>query len=463
MLDRFQIVNEPPPAKPKVAPLSAMISCALESEMLSDKITQGHKDNARAIEVASSLEDMHLVLGGMAKVEDKQTALIQNAGALAVAGTGLDPSLGLAVVDNTTSQETQAALLKRVTDALNAYLFGVSNTFGDLSEFTRAKFVELKQAKATLDFDDTRFPLPDDPSDDIVRTVVVKPDDMLYFMTKDGVVPTFGDLINMVNKTVDGFTAVSKMNTLIVDRLLSVTRDVIPVSTVIDADDMSRKLVKASTELYNECRTIWMGPVRQSGLTEGRDDEDRTTMSTDYLLGGLRLGVAYRALWAKTNSEQLPFSHRSSSIQSFSAFATSVVGPQIEGQTLSLPGVTNAGIRKLIDKLINFLTDLERFASWISTTSEVAKTRCASDVANLDKYMNPEATGYMTPDDASQYRQCIQSHISDIESIVKLATDLSVLPLTKMMDMVHVLVCVIMKLDSETPEGNYNLPKPNSV
>jgi len=444
----------------KLSSQSAMITNALRAEKIEQECVSTQSDNDRALDIAQSLEDLHIVMKSMEAPKPVDIALIQVMANTAVSGTPASATGVLPATENFMNKQVSTqGLLDRIGLILNSFTHDISSTFAMLAKFIRSIVILLRENRDTLIAMEKKFPLPDNPADDIPRTVTLLTRDSKYLTTPAGVVSTYGDILNAFNNSVDSFNIISKVNSVIGSRMMQTIRDIIPSSNIDSPAALLEKAKVSNENLFNTSIDLWSNTVSRSGLLAGRSPRNADSATTRVLLGCHYLSLEFKADLAASLVEELSLDKRSEIIRSFKMFSVSECGPTVPGEQVVVSGITNAGIRMLIQKLKDFITDLEKFSVWCCTTAEMTQSQCETDVANISKYFSSESTDKMDAAVAEAYRNYIQTHIGDINSIIKLVVNVSAKPLRYANDLVNGLTVVLNNIPETVPSGNYNLPK----
>lgn len=456
--------------------LSQRVFNALDGEKVARDLYLNQSGTDRAIDIAKSLEDLHFIVSQLEQPKPNEVALIQSAANMAVAGTPFDATSAIPSMEDYT-QVSLKNLLERISQILNSFLNTVQATFNAITEFINSMLLSLKEYKAVIEQMHKNFPLPDNSLDDIQTTVTIEPRDSMCLTLTECIngelqstfANTLGDLLNAFNVTVKGLKDFNKIVTIANPRLSKTVREIIPTSAVTTIDQLMSSSTSANKAAFIEINDIWNKNIIPStlvprGMTDGID-----SLSTPVLLGGYVFGFDYKPSIGKLSESIEDTFKRAEAIQSFAVSAQASKVINVDGQKVVMSGVDNITLRSFIIKLKDFITDLEKHASWCAITADMAKTQCMADITRIDKYFSelPSdsnsavviSTNDSTPMVDDSYRNIYLSYITDINSIVKAISAMTTKPLRYGNDLVGGLVTALDSLGNRVPKGNYNLPK----
>ena len=439
-------------------PLSTQIRVALEAEDIYQESVQDLSDSNQALDIARSLEDLHLVLKDIDKKTPTQVALIKSMANAAVIGTDVSPDKVIPAMEDISENPMDAnSLLERVGLILNAYLHSVSQTFEMLIKNLSSILVLIKQNLNAIESLKKKFAVPDNPDDDIERSVNFDETDKKYMYTSVGLANTFGDLFNSLRNTRKSFKEITDVGININNRLLDNVRNMIPADNVKDADELISRVHVANKNLFDSIDQIWKVSIGKSTLISGPTNDNCETYQSALLLGSEKISFEIKRL-TDANGIESDYAKRSEVIQSFNL--KMVLLPQEENTgKLLLSGITNKGINLFIEEIKKFVVDLERYVIWCVTTAEMAKSQSSGNIANITRYYDKSVLNQITPEQQDKVRATFQNHIADISNMVKMMSLVSSITAKYGNDLLTGLVIIVNKMPQETPVGSYNALK----
>lgn len=438
--------------------LSRKITTALEAEKCYQRSVSDLKDNDQALEIAQSLEDLHLVLKEIKIKSPTEVALIKNIANTAVVGQDLDPSNVIpSMEDFGDSQANVSTLLERVGLILNSYVHSVSESFELLVNFLQSILLLIKENINTIENLRKKFAEPDDGQDDIERSVNFDGQDNQWMITPIGEANTFGDLFNSFKNSRKSFKTLTDVSTIISSRLLDCVRQIIPSNAIDSPEKLIVQLDNAGKSLFENLNQMWETSIGKSSLISARSETGCETFETGFLLGGDKICYAMKRVNVPTN-EEISIDARSEIIRSFQ-LSKEIVVTDVSSQDKLLTGITNKTINLFIEEIKKFVVDLERYVVWCMTTAEMAKSQSTNDIANISRHFVDGAGTSMLPEQAGQMRQSFEKHIVDISSVVKTMVNIATIPSQYANDLLSGLVIIVSKMPQETPVGSYNALK----
>lgn len=433
---------------------SNSISFALESvEVLSEsKVDQ--EDTDAALDMSVALDDLHVVIGSIDKPSVIDSALIQCIANTAVSGTDMNARQVLPSMKSlNTKQVFVEALSQRSLDVLNFFLHQLSSKFYNLETYVKSASAVLRDNKATIAGLIDKFPIPGGDNEDVPRTIEVTLQDCQFLITPIGVALTQGDIINALNKTIEDFKRFNQVALPTSNRLFQTVREVIPQKKVSSAIELLETTKYSNTSLYLTIMDLWTNMISISNLNSSRGDNGQTVVGTAKLLGGQHLSLR---LTVDNASSVKTLTDRSNIIRSFCVVLQNDAGFTVPNQKVTLTGITNTGLRSIITKINDFITDIEKYAAWPAVSAQSAQVQCESDVATINNFLSQNANGELTEQEAQDYKIYLQTHIGDINSVVKNIDLLSTLPLSYTTKLVSDFIVLLSTISSDSPLGAYN-------
>ena len=451
----------------KTLPTSVQIELALATEAINARRIAFENDNDRALEVVQSLEDLSIIIDSIETPSTIDSALIQVNANTMVAGTPM-PATGLMPANENISEAVSVTLSKLVSivgAGLNSYMHGITNSFAGNSDFVKSSSELLRSNKTALSTMHANFPLPDNPADDISRTVKFNIKELTYLTMLNGdtfnQTTTLGDLINAFTVTARSYKDMCLISNTVGSRLMQITREIIPNKEIQNIEDLVKTVEVNNLNLYNTLVDIWEKIISVSSLIKGSGSTGGSAAYTTPLLGARQMVIEFTKDTTTPAGEVTPLDKRSESINSFNFFTRNGLQEiELKDNQVELSGVTNADLRTFITKIKDFIIDIERFAIWCGSTSEIAKAECASNIANISKFFNEKVPGEITAEQNTKARQLMETHLRNVDTVIKAISAMTCEPLSYGNDLINGLTILLNSLPENAPAGNYNFPKP---
>lgn len=436
---------------------SNKISYALESEDLDCLYKENQNDTDKALDLSVSMDDLHVVMNKIEEPTSTDLALMQIVANSAVSGTDIDAAQALPSMESFGEKEVFVqGLVERSGDILNMFVHQVSDNFENLINCISSIGVMLKENKATISDLAEKFPIPSGEAQDIPRTVTIELKDCQVLLTPVGIALTQGDIINALNVTIDGFKDFTKVSTPVGNRLIKTIREVIPQKDISSAQELFDAAKFSNKNLHESIVDMWANMVSKSNLTTQRADAGYEEASTATMLGSQVMSLCVKVNPINTPDTYTTLQERSEVIRSLCCKMQSSIEKIDANQTLTISGVTNAGLRSIIEKISVFITNIEKYASWAKSTAQIAQSQCSSDVVSINNFFGKEATGQMTQEQSDDYRNYLQTHIGDINAVIKTTANMSLLPLKYTNKLTGDFIIMLGTISSYSPVGSYN-------
>lgn len=443
--------------------LSNRLEHALESEQVLSGLLNSQQDTDRALDIAQSLEDMHIVLGKIPKPNSVDIGLVQSSINLMITGTTTNAGEVIASLENySTDKIFLKDLLNRTSLILSTFLSNIGNTFFSTSKFARSILANLRDNKNLLDDLNKKFPIPDNPQDDINRTITFKINDSTFLYNENRLITSFSDLLNSFIKTTVEVNKITEVSKVINTKLSNSIRESLPNINCTTTEELMLSTKQGNEKLLSSINDTWDTNIKKVDLVETQFPTTLTLTTKGVLLGLYNFNFNFNKKLAQSDNEEISFSKRSEEIRSFNFVTKHNKLSFVNNEKINLKDFNNSQVRILINKLKDFIIDTESYALWCATTSEMLDSQFKENTKALEvikTYFVSKSIDVIVSLEDQAYRDCLQTHLNDINSVIKQLIFTITQPLNYSNNLINNFIIILDSLSNDTPIGDYNLPK----
>jgi hypothetical protein len=442
--------------------LSNSLASKLRIGLLSLDSKHNLKENInqtdKALNHCLALDDLHVVLSRIDEETNVETALIKNIANTMVIGTN-SPAAGAIPALENFSNKTVALenIVDRMGDILGAFFESIGESYTELAKLSRCNLTRLREAKTLVESLNTKFPIPDNVTDDIPRTESLKLLESKILCSPVGISNTLGDIIGNLNAIIENITLLSAKTDSAIPRLWSSVRTMIPARPIEKVENALTLLKQSNANLSLTVGDIWETLFANNGLKLSRSNEF-TVMETDTLCDNVSIKLTIVQPKPLVGGGTINNKEYSEITRSFNIVLDRhnfVNETETQVNVFKINGITNTSLRSLISKLSLFITDLERNALWIAVNAETCAAQCSVDSKAISAYLIKVLNTSEDKNEVDITKELLQLHIGDINSVFKTISNLSTVSIGYGIEMTESLLNLLMKLPEYAPAGTY--------